>query len=196
MATKLNIADWFAMEQAFSYNAANHHAYLDLQTGEVRSLRGDQLRDEIVLQEFAADSQRFLHIESVPSRDQHRWMVKFAASLEDAKMRQLLERALTMPGAFRQFNDALHEFEPEWRRWRATRAALLRERILVWLAERDLIVDEPLSEQGPGSGALGVSDEHVGALRVAYGYLDKLSVAELEHAIAYLRHVHYRCGTL
>lgn len=151
MGVTVHIADWFALELAFSYNAPDKHAFLDLRTGEVRTLQTEELRDDQALRNFAEEPDRFVRIEPVPPRDQHRWMVKFAAAVEDGKLRARLDRALSAPGAFRAFKDALRSSTDEWRRWRSARSLLCHQRILAWLAEKNIVPDAPPPWHAQGS---------------------------------------------
>lgn len=192
----LHIVDWFALELAFTYNAPDHHAYLDVQTGGVRTLRSDVACDEQALRDVAADPGRFVPIDPVPPRDQRRWMVMFAASIPDTTLRGRLDSALRAPGAFRHFKAVLHSNTEEWRRWRTARAVFLHERILAWLVEKELGLDDPPPWQVNGGAVSPERDEEHDRLRcVAHDHVGQLSSAGLELAVVYLRHVHRRYGT-
>mgnify|MGYP003596610423 CR=1 FL=1 len=196
MATTIHIDDWYALELAFSFNGPKHRASLDLRTGAVQILDTDEVRDEQALRDVAADPDRFIPIHPVPPRDQHRWMVKFAAAIRDGMLRGRLDSALSGPGAFRRFKDVLRANSEEWRRWRTARAVLVQERIMAWLADKDLAVDEPPPWQvNNGSERPGRNVEHDRLRRVAHDHIGELSPAALELAVVYLRHVHRRHNT-
>lgn len=191
MATKIHIDDWFALEMAFGYTGADRDAYLDLRTGGVRVSSPDERVDERAVDE----PDHFIRIDPAPSGEQFRWLVKFAASVDDGKLRMHLERALSAPGAFRHFQDVLRPHTEEWHRWRLARMALVREYVLAWLAEKDLDLDEPppWRRSGVPVPKRQVSEDERLRL-VAHQHLDRLSDRGVELAIAYLRHVHRRWG--
>jgi hypothetical protein len=195
MATTVHIADWYALELAFSFNGAEHRAYLDLQTGAVPILDRDEVSDQQSLRDIAAKPDRFLPIHPVSPREQHHWMVKFAAALQDATLRARLDSALSGPGAFRRFKEVLRVNSGEWRRWRRVRAVHVRERILAWLADKALALDAPPPWQAnDGSERPERDEEHDRLRRVALDRIGELSPAALELAVVYLRHVHRRHG--
>lgn len=196
MATTLRIDDWYALELAFSFNAPEHRAYLDLHTGRVQTLHTDEGRDEQALRDVEATPGRYRFIDPVPPREQRRWMVKFAASVQDGLLRGRLDGAISAPGAFRQFKDILHANTEEWRRWRRARAALIQAHIQAWFAEKDLALDEPPPWQmSRGSPPPGRDEEHDHLRHVARDQIGRLSPAGIELIVAYLRHVHWRHGT-
>lgn len=117
---------------------------LDLQTGQV--LMAEWVRDpdmhddmELVLDEVDVDdddfdpleSDRFVHVESIDSREGFRWMERFAQSQADDRVRARLMDALRQPRPFRRFRDALAgPVRDAWYRYEEER---LREEAEAWL---------------------------------------------------------------
>jgi len=86
-------------------------AYLDLRTGEVY---GESDTDPMMVGADAAinvdeDTDRWLHLDPVGSRDGWRDMAAFAERQHDESLRIRLERAIAGKGAFRRFRDLLHD---------------------------------------------------------------------------------------
>lgn len=192
MVTRLHIDDWFVLEMAFTYAGGDRVAYLDLRTGGVRVFTANERLDDRALREFKDEPGRFVHIEPVRTVDQYRWLVNFAASVEDSELRGRLERVLEEPRTFRNFMDVLHSSTAEWNRWRCMRAAILQEHIIAWLAERDVVVDSPPRSSVGALVDRSSTDEAEALRRVARGYIDRLSPVRVELAVAFLRHLHPR----
>lgn len=92
MGSTPHIHDWFTLELAFTCNAPEHNAFLDLRTGRVRTFHTNERQAEQALRDFATAPGRFVRIEPIPLRDQRRWMVQFAASIRDELLRGQLDR--------------------------------------------------------------------------------------------------------
>jgi Uncharacterised protein family (UPF0158) len=76
----------------------------------------------------------------LPSWDWYQDMADFAHGITDERTGRRLARAIQGKGAFRRFNDELHEEYPDllpaWYAFRDTRA---RRRAVQWLADNSLI---------------------------------------------------------
>ena len=65
-------------------------------------------------------------------------MVQFAGSVEDSRLRELLEVALDGRGAFRRFKDVLARWPKERERWYAFRDECARNAMLEWLEAHEI----------------------------------------------------------
>lgn len=80
-----------------------------------------------------------VRIRRTESRESYQDMAQFVAAVHHRRAADLLDRAISGPGAFRRFKDTLFEF-PELRdQWFRYRAARGRRRAVHWLADVDLI---------------------------------------------------------
>jgi len=114
---------------AFASRMDDWACYLDLRTGKVHvvstsslDMGDDALSDEEeALDEEAIDAGLaqgwLLLIEPLESSEEYGWMVEFAASVGDPRLRELLEVALDGRGAFRRFKDVLARWPQERARW-------------------------------------------------------------------------------
>lgn len=167
--------DWWALELAFGHIAPGHHAFLDRETLEVVNVQEEQPGGRAALEQIVAGGARFVRIEPVASRDQHRWMVRYIALVEDPALRERLTAAVVQPGAFRMFKGVLLAVPEARDRWFAFRKQMLRVHIEQWLAERDLAV----TTDAAAAAAAGLRRE-------AHELVDGLPAIELPNAIAYL----------
>lgn len=167
--------DWWALELAFGHIAPGHHAFLDRETLEVVNVQEEQPGARRVLERALADARRFERIEPVASREQHRWMVRYIATVEDTALRERLTTAVVQPGAFRIFKDVLLTVPDARDRWFAFRKQLLRVHIERWLEERAV----EAAKQAPAVTEPGLREQ-------GHELLDGLPVSELPNAIAYL----------
>lgn len=181
-ALPVPLLDWWALELAFGHVAPGHHAFLDRKAAEVVNVHEEQPGGLQKLAEIAADAGRFIRIEPVPSREQHRWMVRYIATVEDAGLRARLNAAVTQAGAFRVFKDVLLTVPEERERWFAFRKLQLRETIERWICEHDVVAERSMSTVQAAPGLR----EH------GHRLLDELATSELPNAIAYLMHLAVR----
>lgn len=194
------VPDWTALETAFEHNAPDHHAYLDLQNGQVATINDARPEDEEKRQQIARSGGRFVHLDPASSREQYRWMERFVASVEDPALRERLTLAIDGKGAFRRFKDVLLSYPVERDRWFSYRANLLHIYIDGWLATQDITLgayppwgkpeDPPEPniplEKPQGERALGPSET---LRRQARELIDRLPAIELPAAIAYLQYL-------
>jgi hypothetical protein len=130
------------LELAFTMNMLESTPYLDLRTGKVE-LGGDPdvvgeggLSEEEIEAEFAEGN--LIHIEPIESSVEYDWMVEFAESVVDRRLREKLEVALDGRGAFRRFKNVLADYPAERDRWFAFHDARVREAIEEWLENTTL----------------------------------------------------------
>ncbi|MBW0093235.1 hypothetical protein I4I73_27655 [Pseudonocardia sp. KRD-184] len=80
-----------------------------------------------------------VRIRRTESRESYQDMAQFVAAVHHRRAADLLDRAISGPGAFRRFKDTLFEF-PELRdQWFRYRGARARRRAVHWLADVELI---------------------------------------------------------
>jgi len=150
--------DWMDLEMAFETHLDDSASYLDLRTGKVHFVPTSSLDEsavddgEDVLSEEAANAGLaegwLLAIEPLESHEEYDWMVQFAGSVDDSRLRELLEVALDGRGAFRRFKDVLASWPKERERWYAFRDECLRNAMLKWLAAHEI---EPMTAPPPRS---------------------------------------------
>lgn len=140
--------DWGNLEMALTSHMDEWACYLDLRTGKVHMVRQDSLGDESFggeddeLSEEEIDAGLatgdLVHIEPLSSSVEYDWMVEFADSVADPRLRELLQVALDGRGAFRRFKNVLLDFPEERARWFTFRDRRLREAMGEWLEEHEI----------------------------------------------------------
>jgi hypothetical protein len=142
--------NWDDLEMALTWRSDELEYFLDLRSGAVRQYRlsafaGDA--GDFELSEDEADAGLaegyLVRIEPLEPSVEYGWMAEFAASVTDARLRELLEVALDGRGAFRRFKDVLAGDPTERERWFRFHDAQVREAIREWLEEHDI---EPTTE--------------------------------------------------
>jgi hypothetical protein len=95
----------------------------------------DWERDLVPLVEsiYLKQEERWARVPEIPSSDLYRQMVKFAATVQDAPLRELLEVALAGKGAFRRFKNVLARYSEERERWFQLKEEYLRREAEDWL---------------------------------------------------------------
>jgi hypothetical protein len=169
--------DWWTLELAFGHVVHGHHAYLDRTTGEVVTIHEELPESREVQRRIAGAGDRYLRIEPVSSRDQHRWMARFITTLADAAMRARLNAAISQSGAFKSFKETLQTLPDERDRWFAYRKQMLRVHIERWFEAHGLL---------PGP----VETRSAPALRqTGHTLLEHLPAADLPTAVTFLMHL-------
>jgi len=140
--------DWLDLEMAFETHLDDSASYLDLRTGKVHFVPTSAFDDvalddrEEVLSEEAVDAGLaegwLLAIEPLESHEEYDWMVHFASSIDDPRLRELLEVALDGRGAFRRFKDVLTRWPKERERWFAFRDQRFRDAMQEWLTAHEI----------------------------------------------------------
>lgn len=169
--------DWWTLELAFGHVVPGHHAYLDRTTGEVVTLHEELPEATAVQLRISADPQRYIRLEPVSSRDQHRWMARFIATLADPSLRTRLTAAISQSGAFKNFKEVLQTVPEERDRWFAYRKQMLRVHIERWFADH-----------GHGPGTLESSSAPT-LRQTGHTLLEHLPAADLPTAVAFLLHL-------
>jgi hypothetical protein len=135
--------DWDDLGTALTTNPAERSCYLDTRTGEVLMVPVDRLdgeddwpSDEDI--DASLDAGHLLAIEALGASVEYGWMAEFASSVGDARLRELLELALSGRGAFRRFKNVLLDFPADRERWFAVRDGHLRAAAREWLTEQGI----------------------------------------------------------
>ncbi len=120
-----------SMQMAFEDRDGDGAWFLDLETGDVIRLTDD---DDDELRERVEDSaDRYLEIPYQGSQAGYRDMSEFIASIDDNRLRALLDTAIQGSGAFRRFKDVLVAHPQERERWFAFEQQCVQRRIRRWL---------------------------------------------------------------
>lgn len=124
--------DWVEFEGALENNSPDLRSFLNTVTGDVIRVFESGEGAEIQLTEIE-ESNNFLYIEPVSSREQYRWMEEFIEDVEDSGLREKLNIAIDGKGAFRRFKDVLMAYPSERERWFAKRSGKLHAHMAEWL---------------------------------------------------------------
>jgi hypothetical protein len=81
---------------------------------------------------------RYIRVPGADSREGYRDMEAFIATVQDVRLANRLERAISGRGAFRYFKDVLLDHPRERERWFEFKDQRLRERVREWLAEEEI----------------------------------------------------------
>lgn len=125
--------DWTDLEAAFSFSSTMHQHFLLFQTGEVLLLSADIDDEERAEMEKRLAAGGFAEIEAPDSHEQWDWMAAFAETVQDQRLRELLEEALAGKGAFRRFKDVLLSIPDERERWFRFEAQAMHAAIDRWV---------------------------------------------------------------
>jgi hypothetical protein len=85
---------------------------------------------------------RFIRVPKEESSDGYSDMEDFAETVQEKHLRDLLEVALNGKGAFRRFKDVLFDYPEERERWFKFSEEKSKERVLEWLADEEIEVEE------------------------------------------------------
>lgn len=143
--------DWAGLEVAFTWQS-EESAYFDIRSGKVGfvqispqeggGLEGEEDVTENMLSEMevarGVAEGRLLPIDPLTSSEEYKWMVEFAESVTDPRLRELLEAALEGPAPFRRFKAVLAGWPEERARWLCYRDESVYKEIRRWLARFDL----------------------------------------------------------
>jgi Uncharacterised protein family (UPF0158) len=143
--------NWDDLEIALTSNAGEWTCYLDLRTGEVHMLGAYGLgneadgpsEDEI---DAGLGAGLLVRVQPLGSSVEYGWMVAFAETVRQDRLRMRLEIALQGRGAFRRFKHALLDAPAERERWFAFRDHKLLQAAREWLAEAGI---EPTTTPAP-----------------------------------------------
>lgn len=87
-------------------------------------------------------NKRFLNIPTEESYKGYNDMAEFIETVEDKHLFELLSVAINGKGAFRRFKDVLGRYPDERERWFAFEEQRAKERVLEWLEDEDIEVEE------------------------------------------------------
>lgn len=183
---------WRELEAAFCDTSPGFRRYIDLEGGRLVALNAHLLGDSLALQRVSGEPERFVRIETIPSHEQHEWLTRFVATVQDPELRARLAETLGSAGVFRRFKEILRQSPVERQRWLDRRSEILRAHIGAWLHLRGIAVDEPSSEV-PAPGAAPETPTEAVALRhIARGELEVLPTDALPLAVGFLRYLEAR----
>jgi hypothetical protein len=109
--------DWDDLELALTMHSDEQSCYLNLRTGKIElaanSLTGDDvgLSEEEVEAGFAEGY--LIPVEPISSRVEYDWMVEFAETVANRRLREMLDLALDGRGTFHRFKVALANYPAE-----------------------------------------------------------------------------------
>ncbi len=89
----------------------------------------------------AAESNRYVPIEQIPSNEAFQFMSDFADDVADSRIRDVLQRALRGNRPFRRFRDALNNFPKERERWFKYESRRRRDYIEWWARDEGVELD-------------------------------------------------------
>jgi Uncharacterised protein family (UPF0158) len=130
--------NWDDLEMALTTNAGEWTCYLDLRTGEVHMRAalgwGDEADGPSEEEIDAGLGAGFLvRVEPLGSSVEYGWMVAFAETVRQDRLRMRMDIALQGRGAFRRFKHALLDSPAERERWFAFRDQQLLQAAREWL---------------------------------------------------------------
>lgn len=122
--------DWVEFEGALENNSPDLKSYLNIATGDViRVFDGSDKVKEI----DPENSDEYLLIDPISSRDQYHWMEEFIETVEESSLKDKLNVAIDGKGAFRRFKDVLMGYPVERERWFSKRSTKLHAHMSEWI---------------------------------------------------------------
>jgi hypothetical protein len=134
MPRRLTI-DFEWMQMAFEDRDGEGAWFLDHETGEVIRLTDD---DDESRERIESSADRYIEIPYQGSEAGYRDMVEFIGSVDDNRVRALLDTAIQGSGAFRRFKDVLLAHPQERERWFAFQQKCVLHRIRRWLESQEI----------------------------------------------------------
>ncbi|RPI29937.1 MAG: hypothetical protein EHM70_15165 [Chloroflexota bacterium] len=102
----------------------------------LRDWQRESIRDASRVQEGFGS--RIIKIPTQDSREGYRDMERFIATVNDPRLRDRLDRAISGRGAFRYFNDVLRDYPAERERWFEFKKNQVYVRMRDWLESEDI----------------------------------------------------------
>jgi hypothetical protein len=197
--------DWDDLEIAVERNAPNTESFLDLTTGQVITIVGNEPEAPLKRKQVADHIESYVRIEPASSREQYRWMERFVSSVGDDALRERLIISIDGKGAFRRFKDVLLAYPAERERWFSYRADLLHWHVHNWLDSNQIepATPPPWGEAAPppdlpqvtGKPLVHGTEPPGEALRrQARELIDGIPAIDLPGAIAFLEFLRERGG--
>jgi hypothetical protein len=129
--------DWVEFEGALENNSPDLRSFLNKITGDVIRVFESGDGSELKLRQ-TEESDDFLFIEPISSREQYRWMEEFIEVVEEPTLKDKLNIAIDGKGAFRRFKDVLMAYPVERERWFAKRSSKLHAHMVEWLKSKNV----------------------------------------------------------
>lgn len=133
---------------SFDMNADEHSQYLNLETGGIAIISEygdsfDEHGNEIEDTEIFLDQEKYISIPGSRSDEAYRDMERFIETKVKGKhlQKELLD-ALQMRRPFRRFKDVLTRFPRVQAHWYEFEEECTRQRIIEWLEDNDLELEE------------------------------------------------------
>lgn len=136
--------DLEVLQLAFDDRDGDGQWFLDRETGEV--VRLNEFDDDELREQIDAGGERYTVIPYQGSESGYRDMAEFIDSVDDNRLRALLDVATRGKGAFRRFKDVLQEHPEERERWFAFQKERANRRIRRWLESEGIEVVTPQPE--------------------------------------------------
>jgi hypothetical protein len=133
--------DFEWMQMAFEDRDGDGAWFLDLESGEVIRLTDD---DDELHERIEGSADRYIGIPYQGSEAGYRDMVEFIGSVDDNRVRALLDTAIQGSGAFGRFKDVLLAHPQERKRWFAFQQACVQHRIRRWLESEEIEAVSPM----------------------------------------------------
>jgi hypothetical protein len=123
---------------AFDDRDGDGHWFLDRETGEV--VRVNEFDDDELREQIDEGGERYTVIPYQGSESGYRDMAEFIDSVNDNRLRALLDVATKGKGAFRRFKDVLQEHPEQRERWFAFQKERANRRVRRWLESEGIEV--------------------------------------------------------
>jgi len=125
------VMDLSKIDKSLLWHAVTDHSginyYLNIETGEILDdLEGD-------LDEEMLESDNFVYIEPISSREAYTFMEDFIMTVKDLELKRRLEIAINERGAFRRFWQTLQDYPEEKRRWIAFEEKKIDQYVDKWV---------------------------------------------------------------
>jgi len=120
---------------AIDDNSWEHYYYLSLETGEIVFISDymDEEEAEKLRSEIDGNLNHYKPIPRAEPYEGYEDMADFIRTVEDERLRELLEVAINGKGAFRRFKDVLTRYADERENWFRFKDDKVRQRALEWL---------------------------------------------------------------
>lgn len=198
--------DWVEFEGALENNSPDLKSYLNLVTGDViRVFDGSEKGKEI----DPENSDEYLLIDPISSRDQYHWMEEFIETVEESSLKDKLNIAIDGKGAFRRFKDVLMGYPVERERWFSKRSTKLHAHMSEWIKIKHIKPGnippwdedydqnkrfEDKKSRGENDQRPGWRDGQTDLRAVCHELVDMIPSRELPTAVAFLEFLRGRRG--
>ena len=140
------------LASALTAGGGSMRCYFDQQTGNVET---DDMLDS------DADDDRYIEVVPLPSSEGYNFRVAFAASVEDRRLRDGLEKALQgKKGVFRRFLDVVRDHPQLETQWFKAEAEWLDALVTDWLEEHGIVAEPPGTQDSSPHGQEPFGAQH------------------------------------